>query len=135
MGQLESEANENSGIVQATIERLGEFQLHHVAWRKVPIWSSELRLESGFASFEATEWVASIERGERVEATHAGHEMLYQYHIFTHTDGDKSYGISACFYCDRSQKGFSVITLSNAISAKEDILEDFMDFMSSFVCH
>jgi hypothetical protein len=135
MGMVESEANEDSGNVRVWTERLGEFQGRTVTWAMTTMWSNRGGLEGGFKAMEDASGIASVERGERVEATHSGHEMLYQYYEFTYTDGAKRYGIIGCFHCDASQRAFSVVTMSSAISAKEDILEDFMDHLSSLVCH
>jgi len=145
MGILESEANDNSGMVQVWVEN-EEIESFQVGWVKmmpdiVEIGPGGLEgnlkdsLEGGFAAMESTEGIASVEEGELVEATKAGHLMLYQYYTITVTEGDKAYGIAGGFYCDESLKLFSLSTMNATISAKKDVLEDFQNYLDSFVCH
>ena len=145
MGVLESEANDTSGLVLAGVEN-GEIEYFQVAWVKMMPAVIELgpgglagnlkaSLEDGFAAMEATEGIASVEEGELVETTKAGHLMFYQYYSATFTEGHRAYGISSGFYCDETLKLFGLITMNDTISANEDVLEDFQNYLDSFVCH
>jgi uncharacterized repeat protein (TIGR02543 family) len=145
MGMLEGEANDISGMVQVWVEN-EEVELFQVGW--MTILPDEIEsgpgglegnlkddLEGGFAILESSEEIVSVEKGELVEATKAGHLIFYQYYTATSTEGDKMYGVASCFYCDESQKLFSLMTMNNTISAEEDGLADFHNYLDSFVCH
>ena len=151
VGMLESAANDSSGIVQAWVENVEneELELFQVSWITIRPDVIEIgmgglegnlknSLEDGFAAMESTEGIVSVEKGELVEATIAGHLMFYQYYTSNFAEGDTVhtvYGIAACFYCDKIQKLFSLMTMNNTISAKEDVLTDFQNHLGSFVCH
>lgn len=145
MGILENEANDTSGLVIVGVEN-EDIEYFQVGWIKMMPDMMEIgpgglegnlndMLEDGFAALESTEGIAGVEKGELVEAHKAGHLMFYQYYTATSTEGDKAYGIATCFYCDNSLKLFSLQTINNAISAKKDVLEDFQNYLDSFVCH
>ena len=146
MGFLESEANDTSGLVQVGVEENEDIEYFQVGWIKIMPDVIETGpgglegtlkgfLEDGFAGFESDEGVASLDKGELVESTKAGHLMFYQYYTATSTEGDKVYGIANCFYCDESLKVFSLMTMNDTISADEDVLEDFQNYLDSFICH
>jgi len=138
MGMLESEATNASGTVQAW---KGDYEVYQAAWLAMveSMWevSGDLQttLEDTFVGMEEAEEVARLDKGELVETTKAGHGMVYQYYTVTYTEGSKGYGIAAIFYCDRSERFFQLITVHTAISAKQDIAEDFQYFLESFICH
>lgn len=145
MGMLESEANDISGMVHVWVEN-EEFELFQVGW--MTLLPEEIEsgpgglegnlkdnLEGGFAVLESSEEIASVEKGELVEATKAGHLIFYQYYTATPTEGDNMYGVSSCFYCDESLKLFSLLTMNNTTSTEEDGLGDFQNYLDSFVCH
>ena len=145
MGVLESEANDTSGMVQVWVEN-EEIEIFQVTWIKMMPDMIEIgpgglegnlkdSLEDGFAAMESSEGVASVEEGELVEATKAGHLMFYQYYTATSTEGYEMYGIASCFYCDESLKVFSLMTIIATTSVEEDILENFQNCFNSFVCH
>lgn len=145
MGMLENEANDTSGMVQVGVEN-EEVELFKVIWIKmmpnmIEIGPSGLEgnlkymLEDTFVALESTVVVASVETGELVEATKAGHLMFYQYYTATSTEGGEVYGIAGCFYCYKNQELFLLMTANNTISAKKDVLGDFQNYLGSFVCH
>ena len=140
MGLLESEANDNSGMVQVGVEN-GEIEIFQVTWGVTVIEPDELEdrlvggLEGGFEAFETEEGVESVERGELVESTQAGHLMFYQCYVATFTVEGKVYGVINCFYCDENSKFFSLMTMDSTISTTPDALEDFQSYLDSFVCH
>ncbi|MFC2022109.1 hypothetical protein ACFLTR_02695 [Chloroflexota bacterium] len=139
MGMLASEANDNSGLVQVGIEN-GEIELFQVSWLQMTqsTWqfSGGLRklLDDSFAGIEAGAGGVPVDRGEQVETTKAGHQMIYQYCSFTFLDY-KAYGIVAAFYCDVSQRVYQLVTLNSTISAKQDVFKDFQNYLDSFVGH
>ena len=146
-GIQESEANDTSGMVQAWVEN-EDTEIFQVGWIRMMPDMMEIgpgglegnlkdSLEGGFAAMESSEGVASVEKGELVEATQAGHLMFYQYYTSNSTEGDEAYGIASCFYCDESLKLFSLMTMTmnSTISARKDVLEDFQNYLGSFVCH
>jgi len=136
MGMLENEATDSSGLVQVGVEN----ELFQTVWIGMieSTWSvtEDLQgsLDDSFAGMVG-EGVASVDRGELVETTKAGHQILYQYYILTPDEGDKAYGIVGIFYCDKSQRLFQLMTMNTTISAKQDVLEDFQNYLDSFVCH
>jgi len=144
MGMLESEANDSSGMVHVWVEN-EEVELFQVGW--MTISPNEIEsgpgglegnlkdsLEGGFAVLESSEEIASVEKGELIEAAKAGHLVFYQYYTTTSTEGDKMYGVSSCFYCDTSLRLFSLLTMNNTTSTEEDGLGDFQNYLDSFVC-
>ena len=140
MGVLENEASDNSGIVQVGIEN-DEVQIFQTMWIQIvqATWEIagdlEMMLDGGFEALETAEGTVGVVRGELVDTTKAGHQMLYQYYTCTITGGERLYGIQALFYCDESQKVFQLLTINNTISATQDVLQDFENYLDSFVCH
>lgn len=135
MGMLEEEANNNSGLVQALLEN-EEVKIFQVGWIKsLPQNLEEDFLEYFLKLIEKDEETVSFERGQLKETTKAGHKMLYQYYATTDTEGDKMYGMVGILYCDKSQKIFTLMTMNNTISARQDVLEDFQHYLDSFTCH
>lgn len=133
-GVLENEANDDSGVVQGQMANKGS-ELFQVSWIKTLQYSLEGGLAGGFAGLEGAKGMASLERDELVETTKTGHRMLYQYYIATSTEGSKAYGILGVFYCDKSQEAFVLMTINTDIITKEDVLEEFQNYLNSFVCH
>lgn len=131
---LEIEASNGSGIVAVGREN-EEVEYFVVTWIHTVAFILEDVLEGPFALMESDERIESVERGELVEATKARHRMLYQYYTATSTEGDEWYGIAAAFYCDNTQRSFGLRTINSTISAEQDVLEDFMNYLDSFVCH
>ena len=135
-GLLESQANDTSGVVVAGVEN-EEVKQVAVSWGKAQerVVDLEAGIEGGFQGMESDEEVASVEQGELVETTKAGHRMLYQYYSVTETEGDKLFGISGVWYCDKDQKIYSLATANNTISSKKDVLRDYQSYLDYFVCH
>ena len=144
-GLLEDDANANSGMVQVVSEERG-FPLYAVSWVKTWQWGLEGGLEAGFAGIENWEGIESVEKGELVEATKLGHQMLYEtghhmlyqyYTATTTTQGETIYGIVAAFYCDNAQKAFGLITMqkSTAEVSSQEAIDNFRDFLDYFACH
>ena len=136
-------ADDNSGVVRVR-PTMSIFPVFAVSWIKVmqSTWetngSLEASLEDGFELVERhLAGVARVERGEFAETSGAGHQMLYQYYTVTSIDSEawKAYGIVGVFYCDNSEKVFTLQTMNAAVSAKQDVLEDFMNYLGSFVCY
>ncbi|MFB0518088.1 MAG: hypothetical protein ACETWC_02265 [Acidobacteriota bacterium] len=134
-GMLEEKANDNSGLVQALVEN-EEVKIFQVGWIKsLPYDLEEDYLEYFLKLIEKDEETVSFERGQLEETTKAGHKMLYQYYATVDTEGNRAYGIVGILYCDRSQKNFTLMTMNNTISARQDVLEDFQHYLDSFACH
>ncbi len=141
MGLQQNEANDMSGVVQAGIEN-EESELFQVAWVGMikSMWESwdnglEDSLEGSIEGAENTEGIASLERGELVETTKAGHRMLYQYYTLTSAEGDTAYGIIGALYCDKSQRLLSFMTMNTTTSTTQDVQGYFQNYLDSFVCH
>lgn len=138
-GVLESKANDTSGMVAAGVEN-EELKGVGVIWFKVQESlvdqvTLEAGMEGGFQGLAGGEDVVSVERGELVETTKAGHRMLYQYYALTTTEGDKTFGIYGSWYCDKDQKVYILSTENSTISSKKDVLRDFQSYLDCFVCH
>mgnify|MGYP001085785609 CR=1 FL=1 len=134
MGLLLNLPNEYSGAVEVGVKNEGG-KFFEVVWMKKSRYSLEGALETGFAIMGSKEGIASVDRGELVEADKAGHRMLYQYYTATSVKGDELYGIAAVLYCDRTQNLYSLVTTNNNISARYDVLQDFRNYLDSFICH
>lgn len=134
-GMLEEKANNNSGLVQALAEN-EEIKIFQVDWIKsLPHNLEEYFLEYFLKLIEKDEETVSVERGELELTYQAGHKMLYQYYATTDTEGNKAYGIVGILYCYKSQKIFTLMTMNNTISTRQDVLEDFRHYLDSFACH
>lgn len=134
-GIFENEATERSGMVFVGIEE----DLFGVAWQEMEpsmleVVGLEMIIDGSYMGLGLAGEDVQIERGEQAETTHAGHRVLYEDFAAT-TEGDGVNGILGAFYCDKSQRLFTMTMLSPAIRAKEDLLEDFMTYLDSFVCH
>ena len=134
MGLMDSEPNDDSGMIQVMEENEKDVRLFQASYIRTATWDLESSLEGGFEGLEGAEGVASIEAGEIVEATKEEYPMLYQYYNFTDTEDVRFYGIMSVFYCEKNQKLFALITMNSTISAKKDIIEDFQTYLDSFVC-
>lgn len=134
MGLFEVTANDQSGMVDCALSN-EEYQSFTVSWVKTVQYSLEGGLAGGIAGMEQTEDIASVETGEIVEATHAGHRLLYQFFAATATTGERACGIQAALYCDRTEKIFTLMTFNTTITTEEEALVDFQNCLDSFVCH
>ena len=94
----------------------------------------QIGLEDSLAGMEG-EGIETVQRGELVLATKAGHQIIYQDYVATDTEGGRFYGVIAVFYCDESQNLFQLMTGNYASSAKQDILGQFEHFLNFFICH
>ena len=135
-GFLESEANDTSGIVTVGVVN-HEYRSVDVCWVEDEEQSVGLEtgLDAGFDGMGEDKAVLNYERGELVETTKEGHEILYQYYTETHSDLGQVCGIAGIWYCDESQRYYVLMTMNNTISSKEDVLADYLDYLDSFVCH
>jgi hypothetical protein len=148
MGALESEANDSSGVVEFLVEN-GEPEFCYVGWTattpgETESWEGGVegylknQIEVTIAVLEVAgnyTTIGSFAAGELLESTKAGHLMFYQYVDYTPTEGDRVYGAISFFYCDESQKLFSLMTASMTTTTEEDGLENFQNYLDSFVCH
>lgn len=135
-GLWENEANDNSGIVQ--VEAQEEDKLFRVEWEKTFEPDLEFNLAVWLLRIERFEEIVSFTRSQFqvVETTKAGHKMLSQLVLATFSDGDRVCGVVGVFYCDKSQKMFTLSTASHTISANGAIIrKDFKNYLDSFVCH
>jgi hypothetical protein len=144
-GLLDEEANENSGLVQATPEE-GNYQLFAVSWIRTWQWGLEGSLEAGFVGIENWAGIVNITKGNVVETTKTGHRMLYQeghrmlyqyYTATTETQGEIVYGVVGAFYCPDTQRTFSLVTMQKSTtgSSAQEALAYFEGYVDAFVCH
>jgi len=134
MGLLENEANDNSGMVLVGVEN-GEVNSFQVGWMKTLSVDLDAALEGSFVGAQGAEGIASVDRGELVEADKAGHRMLHQSFTATSSGGDEVRGISSVFYCDETGRLFIAVITNNTFSAEQEVLEGFETYLDSLVCH
>jgi len=142
---LDEEADENSGIVQVA-PAAKEYPLFAVSWVKTWEWGLDGGLEAGFEGINNLDGIGSIVKGDLQQSTKTGHRMLYQaghpliYQYYTAAEeesGGKVYGIVGSFYCDKTQRVFSLVTMNSTTNepSTEKALEDFEEYIESFICH
>jgi len=134
IGLMENEVNDNSGMISVG-EDNGEVNLFMVSYIKTIQFSLEGGIEGAITGMTSDEGIEKVETSEIIETTKSGHRMLYQYYTATAITGERAYGIVSVFYCNKSQKAFVLMTINNTISAEPDVLENFMRYLNSFVCH
>ncbi len=138
MGLLGSEANDNSGMVQVSIEN-DVFEIFQVSWMNMIqsifqfAGGIEALLDAGFEGLNVA-GAESFEKGDLIETTKAGHRMVYQYFTIT-SFGVTMPGIMGVFYCDESQRVYQLLIMRIAVSGEQDILEHFQEYLDSFVGH
>ena len=144
-GLLGDVADENSGIVQVGPKE-GGLPLFAVSWVNTWRWGLEGGLDAGFHGIESWEGIEHIEKGEIVETAklgrqslyQIGHRMLYQYYTANNnTQGMKVHGIVGVFYCDKTQRAFSLVTMNTATpsSSSQIALDELKIYLDTFVCH
>jgi len=137
MGMLDTEANYQSGIVQAT--SFSGTELFQVGWFSVTPSFYELMGDSQElldAAFEgmSVPGIGSIDKGSILETTIAGHTMVYQ--SFTlELLGERVSGVVSIFYCDVSERVYQLITINESTSTTQEAIEYFQSYLSSFVGH
>jgi hypothetical protein len=105
-----------------------------IDWVGKPEVDLERELEFGFACMEAESAIADVDRGLPAESEKGGHRMLYQFYSLTCEEGDRAHGIVAVLYCDKDEKLYSFVTVNTGISTKRDLLRNFHEYLSTFVC-
>jgi hypothetical protein len=144
-GLLDEDADEYSGLIQVAPEQ-ESLPLLAVSWLRTWQYGLEGGLEAGFEGVTNWEGVASVTKGELVQAAKTGHRMLYQeghrmlYQYFTATtdiQGEILCGVVGVFYCPDTQRAFSLVTLQNATGdvSSQQTLDQFEHYMDSLVCH
>jgi hypothetical protein len=136
-GWLLAGANDHSGIIRIEVPDTypgSNVCVLEIAWIRKPQIELERELDFGFACMEAKENIGGVERGEVLTAEKAGHRMLYQYYSLASKEGDRAYGIAAVLYCDKDEKLYSFVTVNTGISTEPDLLRNFQEYLSTFVC-
>ena len=137
MGIFDTEANYESGIVQAT--SISGTELLQVSWFGATpslyelMGSSQELLDATFEGMNLSD-IGSINKGSILERTKAGHTVVYQGYTIE-LFGEKVVGVVSIFYCDVSGRVYQLITMSNSISTTQEAIEYFQSFLSSFVGH
>ncbi len=137
MGMFDTEANYESGMVQATT--ISGIELFQVAWFGSTLSFYELMGDSQElldATFESMSMpgIESINRGNILETTKAGHLVVYQNYTFELL-GERIGGVVSIFYCDVSERVYQLITISDSTSTTQEAIEYFQSYLSSFVGH
>jgi hypothetical protein len=143
-GLLDEQASQSSGIIQIAPE-LGDFPLYAVSWVRTWKWGLEGGLEAGFEGIANWEGISNIQKGQLYEGTKKGHRMLYQvghrmlsqyYTASTAIQGEMVYGVVASFYCDDTERTFSLVTMNkSAAPSQQQAIADFEAFLNAFACH
>ena len=138
MGMLQSQADSGSGIVQAL---KGDDRLRQVAWVGMVEDLFEMSgglavtLDDSFAGLMMDGFVTDLEKGEIVESSHWGHELMYQDFIAEGYGGESFCGVVACFYCDDSERLYQVMIGDIDYLSKSERLFNFQLFLDSLICH
>lgn len=132
-GLLENTATDSSGIVVGELNN-DELEIIFASWlNTVTAPDLEVSLEGAFAGMAQSEGTidrSNLERGELVEATKAGHAMIYQY--YTVTIGEEAlHGIYGVWYCETNQRFYQL----NLMCTEEDTLPIYQRYLDSLVCH
>ena len=89
-------------------------------------------LEAMIEEARCVEGLTDLNRGTVIETTKSGHRMIYQ-PVRYKSYGSEIYGIYGLWYCDKSQRFY---TLSVEICEGEEIIDSlFRRYLDSFVCH
>jgi hypothetical protein len=72
-----------------------------------------------------------------MDTTHAGHRVIYKlYTLTSNVDSSISFhGALAAFFCDKSNRIFTLETRNNTTHDWITASDDFMNYLDSFVCH
>lgn len=129
-GLLENTATDSSGIVVGELKN-DEHELIFAGWLNTVVAPDlEVSLEGAFGGMVQSEGTTNLERGELVEATKAGHAMIYQYYTVT-IEGEAFHGIYGVWYCETNQRFYQF----NLMSTEEDTLPTYQRYLDSLVCH
>lgn len=137
MGMLSTEANNESGIVQVT--SISGMELFQVGWFNVTpsfyelMGDSQQLLDATFDGFSMP-GIGSINKGDLLETTIAGHTMVYQ-GFTTEILGIGIGGVVSIFYYDINGRVYQLITISESTSTTQEAVEYFQPYLSSFVGH
>ena len=138
MGMLQSQADDSSGLVQVT---KGLDQLLQVAWLGMVedlfemSGGLELTLEDSFYGLTSDGAVSNLDKGEIVETSHWGHDVMYQDFIAEGYVGESLRGVVACFYCEDSERLYQVMTGNSGDVSRSVALTNFQQFLDSLICH
>ena len=138
MGMLQSQADDSSGLVQVT---KGLDQLLQVAWLGMVedlfemSGGLELTLEDSFYGLTSDGAVSNLDKGEIVETSHWGHDVMYQDFIAEGYVGESLRGVVACFYCEDSERLYQVMTGDSGDVSRSVALTNFQQFLDSLICH
>ena len=142
---LDTNPNEDSGMVQVAPAE-GGFPMFAVSWVKTWEWGLEGGLEAGFEGIGNLEGIERIEMGDIQYVTKTGPRMLYQeghpmllryYTATTETAGETIYGMVGSYYCEDTQRMFSLVTANSTTKtpSSEQAFLDFEKYISTVVCH
>jgi hypothetical protein len=133
-GLLQSEADNLSGVVMVAADSTDEGYFT-VSWIETDTYSLEGSLEGTLAGILSKEGVASCDRGELVQTSHAGHRVLYRYYAATSVDGEEVHGVMGTFFCDTCHRAYGLSTVASDLISKGRVIQGFQDYLDSFVCH
>jgi hypothetical protein len=138
MGMLQSQADDSSGLVQAS---KSYDKLLQVAWIGMVkdlfemTGGLEVTLEDSFYGLLMDGSVDDLEKGEIVEIIHRGHYLMYQDFVADGYAGESIRGVVGCFYCDDSERVYQVMAGDTSHASMSVVLNDFQVFMDSLICH
>jgi hypothetical protein len=137
MGLYDSEANDDSGMVQA-LSMSGEEALYQVLWQKMTKgtyeFSSNGEESLDFAFLSMEQEGATVEQGEFRETNKAGHDTDYQFYSMYEAELGHATGVVGIFFCDARERMYFLMTMHEKLDA-EECFEDFTRFLDSVVCH
>ena len=133
VGVLDTEANDESGVVQVNFED-DDIQIFQVVWMQSQEWSEEGSIAGAVSSMENSEDVVSFETGELLETNLNGDRLVYQTYSISASDGESVAGIVASSYCDAGGLGLGFMTMNSTLSEHQEVLDDFMEYLDTFDC-
>jgi hypothetical protein len=140
MGSSGKDADDRSGVVIVSRENPeSKLWAYQVTWFETYSTYNEIMLEENIdealAGLESTEGIIGVERGEIENSEISDYPMFFRHYSSTSTAGEKVSGIISSFYCQKNSKVFAVMTMRSSVVSVEEILQDFLGFMSSFSCY
>jgi hypothetical protein len=137
IGMLSTEANNESGIVQVT--SISGMDIFQVGWFNVTpsfyelMGDSQQLLDDSFDGLSIP-GIGSINKGDLLETTIAGHTMVYQ-GFTAEILGMRIGGVVSIHYCDVEERIYQLMILSESASTTQEAVEYFQSYLSSFVGH
>ncbi len=138
---LSPDPNDDSGIVEARFIDI-QYKSFQVVWDQRPKeqYQSTDTLKNDLSElidYLESQFLVDVEKSQIVETTLNGHPFFYLiYKMFPHEEEmEPEYGVQAILYCYTSEKWFGLRTFCDTYATDTLLVEDFMSFANTFICH